>query len=452
MPTTKQAHIIIIDDEQIIRDSLSQLLSIEGYLTQAYERGEDALKAINKDFDGIVITDLNMAQLHGLDVLKQIQTIDADIPVIMLTGYADVQIAVTALREGAYDFFEKPINETLLDSVSRAVEKRQLVLENRHLKNYLKSAKTGPQILGDTPEMQKMMQLLNTVVDTPTDVLIQGETGAGKEMVARYLHEHSEQRCKANFVAINCGAVPEHLIESELFGSRKGAYTGADANRIGKLEFAQGGTVFLDEIESMPLAMQVKILRVIEERKVTPVGSNKAINLDIRFVAATKVDLLAMAGEGLFRSDLYYRLNLVTIHIPPLRARKADIPLLFRHFSSIAAGRFHKPLRSLKSEELEQLMRYDWPGNVRELRNIAERHVLLGLPLELSQTSALEMPADDLSLAEKVAFYECALIEEALSQTSGSVKEALSLLKLPRKTFYDKVSKYGIERNKFITP
>jgi two-component system C4-dicarboxylate transport response regulator DctD len=206
----------------------------------------------------------------------------------------------------------------------------------------------------------------------------------------------------------------------------------------------------LDEIESMPLAMQVKLLRVIEERKVTPVGSNKAIPLDIRFVAATKVDLLAVAEQGLFRSDLYYRLNLVTVHIPPLRARKADIPLLFRHFSSIAAGRFHKPLRAISSEELDQLMRYDWPGNVRELRNVAERQVLLGLPVELQQNTNLTMPSDDLSLHEKVAFYECALIEEALSQTSGSVKEAIALLKLPRKTFYDKVAKYSIERSKFI--
>ncbi len=449
MQSTTKAKVIIIDDEQIIRDSLSQLLSIEGYQTEAFENGDDALAVLNDKFHGIVISDLNMARMHGLDVLRAIQTLDADIPVIMLTGYADVQLAVTALRDGAYDFFEKPVNEQLLDCVSRAVEKRTLILENRRLKAYLKAAKSGPQILGDTPEMKKMMGLLNAVVDTPADVLIHGETGAGKEMVARYLHERSN-RAQANFVAINCGALPENLIESELFGSRKGAFTGANENRIGKLEFAQGGTVFLDEIESMPLAMQVKLLRVIEERKVTPVGSNKAIPLDIRFVAATKVDLLAIAEQGLFRSDLYYRLNLVTVQIPPLRARKADIPLLFRHFSSIAAGRFHKPLRAISSEELDQLMRYDWPGNVRELRNVAERQVLLGLPVELQQNTNLTMPSEDLSLHEKVAFYECALIEEALSQTSGSVKETIALLKLPRKTFYDKVAKYGIERSKFI--
>ncbi len=449
MQNTSKAKVIIIDDEQIIRDSLAQLLSIEGYDTETFESGKDALTLLNDTFNGLVISDINMACMHGLKVLSEIQTIDADIPVIMLTGYADVQLAVTALRNGAYDFFEKPINEQLLDSVTRAAEKRALILENRRLKAYLKTAKSGPQILGETPEMQKMMELLDAVVDTPADVLIHGETGAGKEMVARYLHEHSN-RAKANFVAINCGALPENLIESELFGSRKGAYTGANENRMGKLEFARGGTVFLDEIESMPLAMQVKLLRVIEERTVTPVGSNKAISLNIRFVAATKVDLLELAEQGLFRTDLYYRLNLVTVGIPPLRARKADIPLLFRHFSSVAAGRFHKPLQALSSDEVDQLMRYDWPGNVRELRNVAERHVLLGLPVELHQNSNISIPADDLSLQEKVAFYECALIEEALSQTSGSVKEAIALLKLPRKTFYDKVAKYGIERSKFL--
>lgn len=449
MNETNSASIIIIDDEQIIRDSLSQLLTIEGYDTLAFENGKDALVHLNNSYNGIVISDINMSKMHGLDVLKAIQDIDKDLPVIMLTGYADVQLAVTALRNGAYDFFEKPINEQMLDSVSRAVEKRALVLENRRLKADLKASNSGPRILGETPEIKKMMGLLDTVVNTPADVLIHGETGAGKEIVARYLHERSD-RAKANFVAINCGAVPENLIESELFGSRKGAYTGADENRIGKLEFAQGGTVFLDEIESMPLAMQVKLLRVIEERKVTPVGSNKSIALDIRFVAATKVDLLAIADQGLFRTDLYYRLNLVTVNIPPLRARKSDIPLLFRHFSSTASGRFHKPLQAISSDEINQLMQYDWPGNVRELRNVAERHVLLGLPVELSQDSNIAKPAEDLSLSEKVAFYECALIEEALNQTSGSVKDAIALLKLPRKTFYDKVAKYGIERSKFI--
>lgn len=440
----------IIDDEFIIRDSLSQLLSIEGYEVEAFESGSQALTKLNSAFSGVIISDINMPAMSGNELLTAIQAIDMDIPVIMLTGYADVKLAVNSLHQGAYDFFEKPINEQLLESVKRASEKRRLVLENRALKANLKANRTGGiRILGETDEMQQMMTLLKAVVDTPADVLIHGETGSGKEMVARYLHENSA-RANANFVAINCGAVPEALIESELFGSRKGAYTGATENRIGKLEFAQNGTVFLDEIESMPMSMQVKMLRVLEERKITPVGSNKPVDIDVRFVAASKVDLLAQAEQGTFRSDLYYRLNLVTVNIPPLRARKADIPMLFKHFSSLASGRFHKPLTALSSDETNSLMQYHWPGNVRELRNAAERRVLLGLPLSIESENSIPAVADDLSLSEKVAFYECALIEEALSQTSGSVKEAIAILKLPRKTFYDKIAKYSIERSQFI--
>ncbi|WP_415882623.1 sigma-54-dependent transcriptional regulator [Neptuniibacter sp. QD34_54] len=440
----------IIDDEEIIRDSLSQLLKIEGYEVQAFANGTQALKTLDEHFQGVVISDINMPEMCGTKLLSEIQTIDVDIPVIMLTGYADVQLAVSCLHQGAYDFFEKPITEQLLDSVKRASEKRALVLENRALKSSLKAVpEKGVRILGDTPEMKDMMRLLNTVVDTPADVLISGETGSGKEMVARYLHEMSS-RADANFVAINCGAIPESLIESELFGSKKGAFTGATENRTGQLGFGQGGTIFLDEIESMPMSMQVKMLRVLEDRTITPVGSNTAIPLDVRFVAATKIDLLELAEQGLFRTDLYYRLNLVKVDIPPLRARKADIPLLFKHFSSIAAGRYHKPLTALASEESNQLMAYHWPGNVRELRNAAERRVLLGMPISIDADQPSVAMPEDLSLSEKVAFFECAVIEEALSQSSGSVKEAISLLRVPRKTFYDKLAKYGIQRRSFV--
>jgi len=356
---------------------------------------------------------------------------------------------VEAMRKGAYDFFEKPINEKLLDCVTRALEKRRLVIENRGLKEQVQQNKEpGVRILGETPAMHEMLELLNVVVDTPADVLIDGETGTGKELVARFLHDHS-QRSSANFLALNCAAIPENLIESELFGAVKGAFTGASENRIGKFEFANGGTVFLDEIEATPMSLQVKLLRVLEERTVTPVGSNDVIPLDIRVVAATKVDLLELADQGQFRADLYYRLNLVKVDIPPLRSRKADIPLLFKHFSSIAANRFHKALCPLDGESLQQLLDYDWPGNVRELRNVAERHVLLGKAIELNTSSIKPDFSQDLSLAEKVAFYEQAVLEDALRQTSGSVKNTLELLKLPRKTFYDKMAKYGLERSHY---
>lgn len=447
MKSLEKIDVVVIDDEQIIRDSLHQLLTLEGYQVASFDSAQQALDRLTRDFSGVVLSDINMPKLDGHALLQALQQLDPALPVILLTGFADVAMAVNAMHQGAYDFFEKPINEKLLDSIARALEKRRLVIENRQLKQQLKSNnEPGVRILGNTPAMHKMMTLLDAVVDTPADVLIQGETGTGKELVARYLHDHST-RSNANFVAINCGAVPENLIESELFGAVKGAFTGASESRIGKFEFANGGTVFLDEIETTPMALQVKILRVLEERKVTPVGSNKAIDLDIRIVAATKVDLLKLAEQGDFRVDLYYRLNLVQVDIPPLRQRHADIPLLFKHFSSIAANRFHKPLCALDSDTLQRLLAHDWPGNVRELRNAAERFVLLG---SLTDFSNLTAPARNLSLAEKMAFYEQSIIEDALRQTSGAVKPALEILQLPRKTFYDKIAKYGIERAQFI--
>lgn len=441
--------IIIIDDEQIIRDSLRQLFELEGYRVHSFTGALTALDRIQRDFPGIIISDINMPDMDGMALLNQVIALDSELPVILLTGYADVPMAVRAMHQGAYDFVEKPVNEALLDSVSRAMEKRRLVLENRQLKEQLRHNKEpGVRILGETPVMQEMLNLLNTVTDTPADVLIHGETGTGKELVARFLHEHSH-RARANFVALNCAAIPENLIESELFGARKGAFTGAEENRCGKFEFAHQGTVFLDEIEATPMSLQVKLLRVLEERKVTPVGSNETIDLDIRIVAATKVDLLELAEQGKFRHDLYYRLNLVKVDIPPLRARKTDIPLLFKHFSSIAANRFHKSLLPLNSDSLQQLLNYDWPGNVRELRNVAERHVLLGTGIQLKSGPVAPDFGQDLSLAEKVAFYEQSLIEDALQQTSGSVKNTLEILQLPRKTFYDKMAKYGLERSHY---
>ncbi len=441
--------IIVIDDEEIIRDSLEQLLELEGYQVKTFASALSALDRLNRSFNGVVISDINMPHMDGMALLEQVQAFDSELPVILLTGFADVSLAVEAMRKGAYDFFEKPINEKLLDCVTRALEKRRLVIENRGLKEQVQQNKEpGVRILGETHAMNEMLELLNAVVDTPADVLIDGETGTGKELVARFLHDHS-QRSSANFLALNCAAIPENLIESELFGATKGAFTGASENRIGKFEFANGGTVFLDEIEATPMSLQVKLLRVLEERTVTPVGSNDVIPLDIRVVAATKVDLLELADQGQFRADLYYRLNLVKVDIPPLRSRKADIPLLFKHFSSIAANRFHKALCPLDGESLQQLLDYDWPGNVRELRNVAERHVLLGKAIELNASNVKPDFSQDLSLAEKVAFYEQAVLEDALRQTSGSVKNTLELLKLPRKTFYDKMAKYGLERSHY---
>ncbi|MCO7252013.1 sigma-54 dependent transcriptional regulator [Pseudoalteromonas sp. Ps84H-4] len=444
--------VIVIDDEAVIRDSLKQLLEIEGYQVQCFSEPTAALSKLSRRFEGIVLSDINMPKMDGLAFLEQVKAFDSELPVIFLTGFADVSVAVKAMQLGAYDLFEKPLTEQLLDCIARASEKRALVMENRALKIAVeKTSAPGVRILGETEQMQQMMHLLNAVIDTPADVLIEGETGTGKELVARYLHDQSN-RSGANFVAINCSAIPEQLIESELFGAASGAYTGATQSRQGKFEFAKGGTVFLDEIESTPASLQVKLLRVLEERKVTPVGDNHAIDLDVRIVAATKVDLMTLVEAGEFRADLYYRLNLVKVSIPALRDRKADIPLLFKHFSSIAATRFHKPPAPLSSEAKQRLLAYDWPGNVRELRNQAERAVLLGSDLAFasySESNNENELAQDLSLAEKISFYEQSLIEEALERNNGSIKDTMVTLQIARKTLYDKMTKYGINREMF---
>ncbi|MEZ7204383.1 sigma-54-dependent transcriptional regulator [Pseudoalteromonas sp. DY56-GL79] len=446
---TEEKTLLIIDDEQSIRDALKQLFEIEGYSVQCFSSATPALKKLSRQFSGVVLCDINMPEVNGIQFLEQVMQFDSELPVVFLTGFADVEVAVKAIQKGAYDFFEKPVSEPLLDCIERALDKRRLVMENRELKAQVKKKSApGVRILGETKQMQQMLHLLDAVIDTPADVLIEGETGTGKELVARYLHDHSE-RSNHNFVAINCGAIPEELIESELFGAKSGAFTGAKESREGKFSFAQGGTVFLDEIEAMSAALQVKLLRVLEERSVTPVGSNTAIALDIRVVAATKVDLQTLVAQGKFRSDLFYRLNLVKVMIPSLRSRKADIPLLYKHFSSIAATRFHKPMQPISPELEAQLLAQDWPGNVRELRNHAERHILLGGAMTASNNIQNNLSDETLSLAEKVSYYEQSLIEEALAQSQGSIKDAMNLLKVPRKTLYDKMSKYGLNRTMF---
>ncbi|MEO2279545.1 sigma-54-dependent transcriptional regulator [Pseudoalteromonas pernae] len=441
--------IYVIDDEASIRDSLQQLLELEGYAVKCFDDANKALHTLNRRFEGVVLSDISMPMMNGIDFLTQVQQFDSELPVIFLTGYADVSTAVKAMQLGAYDLFEKPITEQLLDCIARALDKRTLVLENRQLKRQVQQKSApGVRILGETQQMQQMMQLLDAVIDTPADVLIEGETGTGKEMVARYLHEHCA-RSEHHFVAINCGAIPEDLIESELFGAASGAYTGATQAREGKFAFANGGTVFLDEIEAMSPSLQVKLLRVLEERAVTPVGSNQAINLDIRVVAATKVDLQTLVDEGRFRADLFFRLNLVKVPIPALRQRKADIPLLYQHFLSIAAARFHKSFVPLSDALRTSLMQYDWPGNVRELRNHAERTVLLGEQLALQSGPISAQESETLSIAQKVAYYEQSLIEDALAQSQGCIKHAMELLQIPRKTLYDKMAKYGLQRTMY---
>jgi two-component system C4-dicarboxylate transport response regulator DctD len=386
----------------------------------------------------VLVTDVRLPGMDGLALLQRVVAIDPDLPVILVTGHGDVSMAVEAMRAGAYDFIEKPFApERLLDIVRRALEKRRLVLENRALRRQLEQTTGVDGLLGNSPGMSRVRELVAELADTDVDVLVHGETGTGKERVARGLHESGRRR-QGNFVAINCAALPESVFESEMFGVEPGAYTGATRSRAGKIEHAHGGTLFLDEIEGMPLALQAKLLRVLQERVVERLGSNRLIQVDCRIVAATKVDLAAESRAGRFRADLYYRLNVVTLSLPPLRERREDIPLLFHAFCLQAAERYRRPPPQVTPQVTDWLLSGDWSGNVRELQHAAERFVLgLGQPELVAATGR--------SLPQRVGAFEQSLIESALANSRGDVAAAADALGVPRKTLYDKLAKLGID-------
>ncbi|WP_028582874.1 sigma-54-dependent transcriptional regulator [Desulfogranum mediterraneum] len=444
--------VLFIDDEKHIRQANRQTLELEDLEVITSDCAEQALEVIDEDWPGVVVCDIRLPGISGMEFQERINRIDPDLPVILITGHGDISTAVRAMRNGAYDFLEKPYSsERLVKTVVRALEKRMLTLENRRLRTELEvHSAPGPRIIGVTAATKRLRATIAQIADTGADVLVVGETGTGKELVARSLHEHSNRRNK-NFVAVNCGAIAENLIESELLGHEAGAFTDAKALRVGKFEHANGGTLMLDEIESMPLQMQVHLLRVLQERAVERLGSNKLIPLDIRVVAAAKCDLKEAAERGEFREDLYYRLNVVCIEIPPLRARREDIPLLFHHYLLVAGHRYQREVPTPKAAEVNMLMTYDWPGNVRELRNLAERYVLLGSQADWSVEQLLsgELTALSGSLHQQVEMFERALLEQSLAAHNGSLKQVMAALCLPRKTLYDKLQKHGLDKNDF---
>ncbi len=444
--------IIFIDDDKFIRKSTTQSLEMADFEVTSYSRADSALKEIDNDCAKVIVSDIKMPGLSGLELLQRVKDIDTGIPVILITGQGDIATAVQAMRDGAYDFLEKPFSaENLIEVIRRAYDKRMLILENRHLKTELELQNIpGQRLIGKAPAIQQLRTQISRLANTDTDILLWGETGTGKDLVARNLHEVSK-RSKAPFVAINCGALPENIIESELFGHAAGAFTGASKTRIGKFEYANGGTVFLDEIESMPLDLQVKLLRVLHDRVVEPLGSNKQIDIDIRVIAATKIDLKQASDQGLFREDLYYRLNVITLTLPTLRNRVEDIPLLFHHYALIAAARHECDIAEIDPEQLQQLLVYPWPGNVRELKNAAERFVLLGDTTEQNLGEVIHSGdnSDTVNLHDRVEWFEKSLIEQALEKCQGSITETLTMLATPRKTLYDKMQKYGIDKDNF---
>ncbi|MCF5052407.1 response regulator [Pseudomonas syringae] len=437
--------VIVVDDEASIRTAVEQWLSLSGFDVQLFSRAEECLAQLPKDFPGVILSDVRMPGLSGLELLAEVQRRDADLPVILLTGHGDVPMAVDAMRDGAYDFLEKPFSpDALLNSLRRALDKRGLILENRRLHQQADHrAQLENSLLGVSRGLQNLRRQVLDLASLPVNVLIRGETGSGKELVARCLHDFGP-RAKKPFVALNCAAIPEQLFEAELFGHESGAFTGAQGKRIGKLEYAHGGTLFLDEIESMPLAQQVKLLRVLQEQKLERLGSNHSIQVDLRIIAATKPDLLEEARAGRFREDLAYRLNVAQLRLPPLRERREDIPLLFDHFAQSAGERLGRSVEPLSGAQLGRLLSHDWPGNVRELANVAERQVLgLGDP----EPEGIEAGQ---SLASQQEAFEAHCLKAALTRHKGDIKAVLAELQLPRRTFNEKMQRHGLVREMFL--
>lgn len=441
--------ILLVEDDVSVLNALAQTLELEGYTVIKATGARQALTHIEPGFEGVVVTDMNMPQMGGLELLGEIQNIDKEIPVILLTGHGNISTAVDAMHDGAYDFLEKPFtSESILGTLARATEKRRLTLEIGRLNIELETqTQPGIRIIGNTPVMKELRSLLYRIKDTRADVLVEGETGCGKELISRYLHYHGLLHDKP-FVAINCGAIPETMIESELFGHEAGAFTDAKTRRIGKFEHANGGTILLDEFESMPMPLQTKLLRVIEERTIERLGGNEIIPIDVRIIAATKVDLLALCEEGKFREDLYYRVKILNVKIPPLRDRLDDVPLLFEHFVLVAANNYGVEVPLLSAERKQWLLLQSWPGGVREIRNLATSFVLLGEENTFSDNKKTET-FHELTLSEQVSRFEENLIRDALIRSKGQLNLTQESLGIARKTLYEKMKKYQIDKSQF---
>ena len=439
--------VVFVEDDPPVRASLTQTLELAGLEVLPCGSAEAALPYISAGAQIVVVTDVRLPGMDGMALLNHVVALAAGIPVVLVTAHGDVAMAVQAMRTGAYDFLEKPFApERFVETIHRALDKRMLraavddLREQLHRANGIEAA-----LLGNSAAMQLVRRQVLNLADTSADVMILGETGTGKELVARCLHDQSKRRDR-NFVAINCGGLPEHLFESELFGHEPGAFTSAAKRRIGKIEHANGGTLLLDEIETMPIAMQIKLLRILQERRVERLGSNEELPINVRFIAATKADLLQLSEQQKFRGDLYYRLNVATLTLPPLRERREDIPLLFQHFVAQACTRYEREAPELSPQRLRELMAHDWPGNVREIRNAADRFVL-ALDEPALPSSLLE--GEPQTLARQMDLVEKAMIEQALRRCQGKVPAAMELLGVAKKTLYDKLHRHNIDLERF---
>ncbi|MGE0641712.1 MAG: sigma-54-dependent transcriptional regulator [Thermoanaerobaculia bacterium] len=453
-------NILVVDDEEVLQDVLGTLLRKEGWRPIAARTGEEAILALDRDPIDLVLLDLMLPGMSGMDVLKQIRTRDPEQAVIVITAYSSIESAIQAMREGAFHYIPKPFkNEEVLLQIKRGLEQRRLKRENEHLKDELAKRYGLDNIIGKSAAMQQVFELIRLAAPSKSNILILGESGTGKELVAKAIHHHS-RRTEGPFVTVNSGSMPHDLLESTLFGHVKGAFTGAIATKKGLFEIANNGSIFLDEIGNIPIETQAKLLRVIQEKEFMRLGGVDIIRVDVRLIAATNADIDELVASGAFREDLYYRLNVITLQLPPLRERAEDIPLLARHFLEVYARENGKEVHEIHPAALELLLDYRWPGNVRELENAIERAVVLSsqevIDVELlppavrsGGNGAGHLPgppvADpDASFWDAVSNYERQLVTAALQSAGGVQKRAAEILQIKPTTLHEMMKRLGI--------
>ena len=454
--------ILIVDDDPSNREGLSLLLGQENYLVEGAASGEEALKLIEKSPVEVMITDLFLPGMSGIEILKQVKENAPLTNVILVTGKASAESAVEAMKEGAFDYITKPVNiEHLKVQVAKALEKNKLLVENLYLREQLHGRYRFDNIIGTSPAMQKVFQRMEKIVETDSTILILGESGTGKELVAKALHFNGPRKDKP-YVAINCGAIPSELLESELFGHVKGSFTGAVSDKAGKFEVANGGTIFLDEIGTMPQHLQTKLLRVLQEQEIERVGSSKALKLNVRVISATNANLQEEVRQGRFRDDLFYRLNVIPIELPPLRDRREDISVLVRHFLQKICPEMRRPVMNISPAAMRALEAYNWPGNVREIENVVERIVALtdgnmihpsDLPEGIGKVAidghqdlyAPRVTSDGVDMPQVISGIEKRLISEALEMGKGVKARAARMLGINRTTLVEKMKRLGLE-------
>ena len=440
--------ILIVDDEKIVRDSLSKWFREDGYTVGSAEDAASALRQMQAKKWDILLLDIKMPGVDGIELQQRIKEIDPNATIIFITAHASVDTAVQALKSGAFDYVTKPVDPDYLSHlISNAVRQRVLANENLKLKEQISEFSKADEIIGESPCMQKVYELIRTVASTDTTVMIRGESGTGKELIARAIHSNSSRRYFP-IVPVNCGAMPEGLLESELFGHERGAFTGAQYRRKGKLELADGGTLFLDEVGNIDMKTQMDLLRVIETKQFTRLGGNDVIKVDFRIICATNKDLEKAVAEGSFREDLYYRINVFSIFIPPLRERKGDIPVLANFFVKKYARTMGRQISSICADAMDALVRHDWPGNVRELENAIERAMVVGKPpairgedLPFQLLERRTVPASG-----SLAAMERTHIAATLEQNHWNISRSAEILQIDRVTLYNKIEKYGLKK------